>query len=123
MGSCRMAYSVDLRKRVVAGVLEQGLSTSETAKVFQVGIATVERYLRQFRGSGELTPRTSPGRPRRLDAAQEQRLKQQLEQGNDLTLKARCAQLKETSGVALSEATMCRTIKRLGVTRKKDTLS
>lgn len=104
-------------------MLEQGLSIGEAAKVFQVGSATVERYLRRFRESGELTPRTSPGRSRLLNAAQEERLKQQLEQDNDLGLKVRCARLKESSGVVLSEATMCRTIKRLGVTRKKDALS
>jgi len=50
-------------------------------------------------------------------------LKQQLEQDNDLRLKVRCAALKQSSGVVLSEATMCRAIKRLGITRKKDTLS
>lgn len=117
-----MAYSVDLRKRIVAGVPEQGLSIGEAAKLFQVGSATVERYLRQVRESGELMPRISPGRPRLLKVAQEAWLKQQLGQKNDLTLKVRCAQLKESSGVVLSEATMCRTLKRLGVTRKKDTL-
>ncbi len=118
-----MAYSIDLRKRVVAGVVEQGLSIGEAAKLFQVGPATVERYLRQFRERGELTPRSSPGRPRLLNATQEAWLKQQLEQDNDLTLKVRCARLKESRGVVLSEATMCRVLKRLGVTRKKDTLS
>ena len=117
-----MAYSVDLRKRIVAGVLEQGLSIGEVAKLFQIGSATVERYLRQFRESGEFSPRTSPGRPRLLNAAQEAWLKRQLGQKNDLTLKVRCAQLKESSGVVLSEATMCRAIKRLRVTRKKDAL-
>ena len=117
-----MAYSVDLRKRIVAGVLEQGLSVVEAARMFQVGSATVERYLRQFRERGELSPRTSPGRPRLLNIAQEAWLKRQLEQDNDLRLKVRCAQLKESSGVVLSEATMCRAIKRLGTTRKKDTL-
>lgn len=115
-----MAYSVDLRKRVVAGVLEQGLSTDEAAKLFQVGSATVECYLRQFRERGELTPRTSPGRPRLLDAAQEEHLKRQVERKNDLRLKVRCAELKEVSGVLVSEATMCRTLKRLGMSRKKD---
>lgn len=114
-----MAYSVDLRKRIVAGVLEQGLSIGEAAKVFGVGSATVERYLRRFRESGELTPRTSPGRPRLLDAAQEERLRQQLGQNNDLSLKVCCARWHEASGVVLSEATMCRASKRLGVTRKK----
>ena len=118
-----MAYSVDLRKRVVAGVLEQGLSVVEAARVFQVGSATVERYLRQFRESGELSPRTSPGRPRLLDAAQEERLKRQLEQDNDLRLKVRCARWHKASGMVMSEATMCRAIKRLGMSRKKDAFS
>lgn len=79
----------------------------------------MKRYLRRFREKGELTPRSSPGRPRLLNAAQEAWLKQQLEQNNDLTLKVRCDRLKESRGVVLSEATMCRVLKRLGVTRKK----
>lgn len=115
-----MAYSVDLRKRVVAGVLEHGLSIGEAAKLFQVGSATVERYLKQWRERGDLKHRTSPGRPRILDAAQEEQVKQQLAQANDLKLKVRCDQLQETSGVMVSEATMCRTLKRLGMSRKKD---
>ena len=118
-----MAYSSDLRKRVVAGVFEQGLSIGEAAKLFQVGPATVERYLRQFGEKGELTPRSSPGRPRLLNAVQEAWLKQQLEQDNNLTLKVRCTPLKESFGVVLSEATMCRTVKSFGVTRKKDAFS
>lgn len=118
-----MAYSVDLRKRVVAGVLGQGLSIAEAAKLFQVGSATVERYLKHMRERGDLTPRTSPGRPRLLDAAREEQLKQQFGQANDLKLKIRCAQLKESYGVEVSEATMCRTLKRLGLTRKKDAFS
>jgi transposase len=117
-----MAYSVDLRKRVVAGVLEQGLSIGEAATLFQIGSATVERYLKQWRERGDLKHRTSPGRPRLLDAAQEEQVKQQLAQANDLKLKVRCAQLQETSGALVSEATMCRTLKRLGISRKKDTL-
>lgn len=117
-----MAYSVDLRKRVVAGVLEQGLSVGEAAKLFQVGSATVARYLKQWRERGDLRHRASPGRPRLLNAAQEEQVKQQLAQANDLKLKVRCAQLQETSGALVSEATMCRTLKRLGISRKKDAL-
>ncbi len=115
-----MAYSVDLRKRVVAGLLEQGLSLSEASKLFQVGTATVERYLRQYRATGDLTPRTSPGRPRLVDALQEERLRQQLDQHNDLKLALRCSKWQEASGVRLSEATMSRCIARLGMSRKKD---
>lgn len=78
---------------------------------------------KQWREHGDLTHRTSPGRPRLLDATQEEHVKQQLAQANDLKLKVRCARLQETSGALVSEATMCRTLKRLGISRKKDALS
>ena len=38
-----MAYSVDLRKRMVGAVLEGNMTVAETAKSFGVGSATVER--------------------------------------------------------------------------------
>ena len=51
-----MAHSVDLRKRIVAGVLEQGLSIGEVAKLFQVGSATVERYLQTVQRAWQTQP-------------------------------------------------------------------
>lgn len=44
-----MAYSVELRKHVVARVLEQGLSVGKAAKLFQVGSAAALHYLKQVR--------------------------------------------------------------------------
>ncbi len=51
-----MGYSVDLRERIVEAVLERSFSMREAADTSRVGHATVERYLRQFRERGELTP-------------------------------------------------------------------
>jgi transposase len=114
-----MAYSVDLRKRLVNAVLERHMTIAEAAKTFQIGTATVERYLRRYRETQDLTPRTSPGRPSGL-AEREALLQQQLVQQNDLRLEDRCKQWEEATGERVSTATMSRWVRKVGVTRKKD---
>ena len=61
------AYSPDLRERILRA-LEGGMSTSEAARVFDVGISTVKRYVRQQQETGSLTPKPIPGRPARIGA-------------------------------------------------------
>ena len=114
-----MAYSVDLRQRVVEAVLERGYSIRKAAELFRVGHATVERYLRQYRERGELTPGTSTGRPSLLTPEQVERLKQQLAEHDDLTLAQHCALFKATTGVTMHYETMHRWLKRLRMSRKK----
>jgi transposase len=114
-----MAYSVELRKRIVKAVIERRMTISEAAKTFEVGTATVERYLHRYREKKDLTPRTSPGRPSGL-AEREGFLREQLAQRNDLRLSDRCKQWKEATGKRVSTATMSRWIRKVDVTRKKD---
>ena len=116
-----MAYSVDLRKRIVGAVLERKMTIAEAAKTFEVGSATVERYLRRYRESKDLTPRRSPGRPSGL-TANEALLRRQLQRKNDLRLEERCEQWEQATGERVSTATMSRWVKRVGNTRKKDLL-
>ena len=114
-----MAYSKDLRERIVNTVLEHEMTIAKAAKTFQVGTATVERYLRRYRETGDLTPRTSPGRPSGL-TEREDLLKQHLAQRNDLRLEDRCKQWEQATGECVSTATMSRWIRRINITRKKD---
>lgn len=67
---CGMAYSVDLRERIVEAVRERGYSIRAPAELFRVGHATGERYLKQHREKGNLTPGTSTGRPNLLTLEQ-----------------------------------------------------
>lgn len=113
-----MAYSVDLRERIVRAVLERGMSVAEAARSFEVGTATVERYLRRYRESGDLRPCRPPGRPSRL-AKHEDQLRRQLRH-NDLRLEDHCKQWQQATGKQVSTATMSRWLRKLGVTRKKD---
>lgn len=95
------------------------MSIPKAAKTFEVGTATVERYLRRHREGGELQARTPPGRPSGL-SGQEDLLRQQFAQKNDLTLEDRCKQWEQVTGVRVSTATMSRWVRKVGVTRKKD---
>jgi transposase len=49
-------YSMDLRERVVAAVLEEGLSRNRAAARFGVAISTAINWVRQFRETGSVAP-------------------------------------------------------------------
>jgi transposase len=95
------------------------MTIPKAAKTFEVGTATVERYLRRYRENEDLTPRTSPGRPSGL-TKREELLREQLHQRNDLRLEDRCKQWEQATGDRVSTATMSRWVRKVNVTRKKD---
>ena len=126
------AYSIDLRQRVLAAV-DAGMPRVQVAQTFHISLPTVQRYLRQRRQRGQLTPKVSPGRPRHISPEQHERLPQQLTQHNDATLAQHCqwwVQAAEpapamtppasvASVKSVSPSTMWRAIGRVGWTRKK----
>lgn len=62
------AYSEDLRKRVVDAV-EQGYPRTELIKMLGVSLATIKRYLKQYREMGHIKAKRIPGRsPKKLAA-------------------------------------------------------
>jgi transposase len=112
------AYSEDLRQRIVQAVHE-GVSRATVAQQFRVSRRTVDRYLRQVRQTGQLTPGRSSGRPRLLAAGDEAHLRAQLAAQPAARLDTHCRTWAERTGVVCSQATMSRAIARLGWTRKK----
>jgi putative transposase len=50
------AYSIDLRKRVVAAVKEQGLSRHQAAARFGVAISTAINWVKRFDERGSVAP-------------------------------------------------------------------
>jgi transposase len=56
------AYSTDLRAKILDAV-DAGMSKSEAARTFRVGLATVKRYAALRREQGTLDPKPHPGRP------------------------------------------------------------
>ena len=113
-----MAYSLDLRKRVLAA-LERGMEVDEAVSTFQVGRSTIFRWQAQQRTTGTLMARTSPGRTRLIAEGAEAGLRAQLEQQPDATLAQHVAAWSDTDHPSVSVATMARAIARVGWTRKK----
>ncbi len=113
------AYSMDLRKKIVESV-KQGVPKSETARRFGVHRATVKRYCKQLDERGTLEPRKAPGKGPKLDEKAMRLLAEDLQQRPWATHSQRAEFLLALTGVRVSEATLCRTVRRLHRSRKKD---
>lgn len=113
------AYSPDLRERILSAVERGKGSLRELADLFLVSLSTIVRLLRHYRASGSLLPKPHAGGPcPLLDADACQRLRDLVREQPDATL----AELQERLGIPCSLSTLCRTLQRLGLSRKKKTL-
>src|SRR6266566_9514482 len=106
------AYSYDLRQRILHAV-DQEKPRAEIIKTFDVSRATIKRYLKLRRETGEVKPKAIPGRPAKKGAALQAGLKRQLEAHPDATLAEHCRVFETTQGIKVSTATMSRAIQRL----------
>ena len=85
-------YSMDLRERVVAAV-EGGQSRRAVAKLFQVGAATVVRWMQRHRTAGTCAPHAMGGRRHFVLLAQRDWLLARVAAAPDLTVRALRAEL------------------------------
>jgi transposase len=113
------AYSVDLRIKIVESV-RRGVSKSETACRFRVNRSTDGRYLKRLDENDSLAPEKAPGSHPKLDQSAMLVLEQDIKSRPWATHRQRSELLFGVCGVKVSEATICRSIKRLGHSRKKD---
>ena len=114
-------YSLDLRRKIVQACERDTASQREVAEFFIVSRSFVEVLLRQYRRHGGelLPPKPRPGRPSRLDQACREQVRQWLEQQPDLTLRELMDRLQASTGIAVSEPTMSRLVKKLGMRLEK----
>ena len=110
------AYPVELRRRIVAAV-DRGLgSLPAVAALFDVSINCVANYLRLRDETGSVQPRPyHGGRAPAIPAHRYEELRQLLADQPDLTLE----QLRDRLHLDCSLAAICRTLKKLNLTRKK----
>lgn len=112
-------YPVAYRERALA-LLDDGRSLDEVADLLNVGTATLKRWRRRRRETGDVTPLCSPGRPTRISPYQHAALRAQVRAHPDATLAAHCDHWEATTGDRISVATMCRVLLRLGLSLKKN---
>ena len=110
-------YSEDLRTRIVRAV-EDGMSKSGVARLFDVSLSSVKRYSR-IAGRGEsLQPRKGGGRPPKTDQATEKLLGEDVKERPAATIVERRRFLERVTGKFLSDSTVGRLLRRMGFSPK-----
>ncbi len=117
-----MAYSLDLRKRIVDTV-ERGLETKrDIAKFFAVHESFIYKLLRQKRERGDLAPLPhGGGASPKLTASDLPILYDLVAATPDATLAELRRQMKQQAGLKVSRSTICRALQTLALTVKKKT--
>jgi transposase len=112
-------YSEDLRRRIVRAV-EGGTSKSAAARLFDVSLSSLKRYLRIVERGETLAPRKGGGRPPKIDQTAEKLLTEDVKERPAATVSERRRYLEHTTGKGLSDSSVKRLLKRLGFSRKNE---
>ena len=114
-----MAYSQDLRERVVKAVARGERTQREVAEDFAVSLSFVEEMWRRQRETGSCAIKVwRRGRHPKL-GDQEAHLRAAVAAQPDVRLETLCERVRATDGSRLSVSAMSRTLRRLKITRKK----
>jgi transposase len=113
------AYSLDLRQKIVQ-VVASGISIRKTAERFMVSKSYVQKLLKQKKDLGHLIPFKQGGHQVSPVLQFEDQIREIVAQHNDATLAEYCELVGEATGEWVSLSTMCRTLQRLELPRKKN---
>lgn len=115
-----LAYSLDLRERVVAAYEEGGETIGEIAERFAVGQTFVKKMLRQKRETGSLEVKERRyGPAKRLSLKDHEWLRRAIEKDQDATIDVLRERLREQRGLQVSRATVGRAVQSLDLPLKK----
>ena len=106
-----MGYSVDLRLAAVRRYLESGDTYAETGKIFGVDASSVQRWVQQYKETGDLSDKPLERGFKKIDPA---KLRTYVKDHPDAT-QQEIADEFHCSNQAISKA-----LKRLNITRKKN---
>jgi transposase len=96
------------------------LGHAKIAQLFSISESSLHRWLREYRETGNLTPKPhSGGQEPLLDTQGAELLASIIERERDRTLEEYCLLLEEAGGPRLARSTMYDAIERLEITRKK----
>lgn len=112
-------YSMDLRERVVASVLNDGLSCHAAAARFEIGVSSAIRWVQRYRRTGSAAPdRLGGGRPRVIVSEHRRWLIDRC-RSTDFTLRGLVAELADR-GLKVDYRTMWRFVHAEGLSFKKN---
>ncbi len=112
-------YSEDLRVRIVRAV-QAGISKSTAARLFGLSLSSVKRYARMADRGTSLAPRKGGGRPPKADETTRKLLEEDVKERPAATVKERRRFLEHATAKALSDSTVGRLLKRMGLGQKTE---
>lgn len=111
------AYSEDLRQKIVQAV-QQGVSKSQTARLFSVSLSSVKRYAKTAQQGASLKPGKGSGRPPKVGESEERVLKEDVRERPTATIRERRLLLESLTAKTFSDPTVRRLLKRMGFSQK-----
>ena len=118
-----VAYSGDLRRRVVDAYEAKEGSQRQLAQRFKVSLSFVRNLISRYRTNGKIEAKRRGGYLQPTIGDEHLEIIQSLvEEKNDLLLSELCDRLKERTGISVSVTTMHRAVQRLDLRRKKNSL-
>lgn len=113
-------FPIELRERIVAAHVDQGLSISEVAELFAVSYASVRRYVKKASRGESLEPSSPPGAAEKLGRKEREWLRRALE-ANPFTTSYELAARYNRSFPSnqVHRSSILRAMHRLGFTHKK----
>lgn len=111
-----MAYSKDLRKRIIDAIKIKKLKKSEVIQLYQISRTGLDYLLTHFEETGSLNPKQhGGGRPSKFQEEDIEKIKSYLTDHPDATLE----EILEYTGKNASLTSLFRTLKKIGYRLKK----
>ena len=114
-----MAYSQDLRERVIAAVRAKEQSLDQIAETFGVSASTVDNWVRRWRKTGKVAALPWAGGVKRKLRDCAKVLRAEVRQQPDATLEELSQRVEAATKVKASPSMLSRELTRLGLPRKK----
>jgi transposase len=112
------SISLDLRERILKALQEDSSSLRVAAR-FSVSASFVRKLRIQVRRTGNARAGKAPGKERLVSGPKERKLRELVDKHPDATLVELAKLLERSARLSVSETTMWRSLRRLGLTRKK----
>jgi transposase len=117
-------YPVEFRQKILDCYYSEPISQRQLAKRFRVTLSFIQKLLKQYRETGDLTLNTYKcGRHLKLSEEQFLSLGELIEENNDATLSELREMFQAKTGIKISVATTSRMAMRLKMTIKKNSTS
>jgi transposase len=114
------AHSIDLRQKILSAWGNKENTQRELAERFKVSLSFVRDFLRRHRETNEIAAKPQGGdRRSKIIGKDEELVKAMIRDQNDIYLREIKETLQENNGIDVSVSGLSRTLKRLGLDRKK----